>query len=440
MTTYLEGILNFLKKIETKQIIFIANIILYCIGTYLFIEHFSEIVARAVNVPYHDEWNFFDTNGLDTSLNWSWLFSFHNEHIITTTKLFTFLLYKLNQWDVRIHQIINFGIYIFTASTICYLIESRQKVPSGILFIILSSIIPWENHSWGFQVQFHFFVLFTFLGFYSLDSKYFYFSPIAMILSILSISAGVLFGFGYILYAGYLAYLYRERRVQYGFIIGLIALILISYLYSQPSLVGVPKTLPNELLFWNFYSNLVSLAFGFAWIKNNFYGYLYMVLITGIVLAYFHHCFWYERDEFNHSILTFFLLFSTTLTLAGITFSRAKMPSFFKTGRYAEVSILLLITSWIFIYKFIERKSLQKYLYIPALLIFFYPYRDDYRIDLVYIPQHYERKLLVDCMKKYYQTNILKCEDNFKDFVTRERLDRIKTLNLSIYREFGLSK
>src|SRR6266508_5118957 len=76
----------------------------------LFLIHFSTIWKYAVNIPAWDDWTLFNGDHPAT-LSWQWLFELANEHRTSTTKLFVWLQYRLNYWDLRTHQIIDFLIY-----------------------------------------------------------------------------------------------------------------------------------------------------------------------------------------------------------------------------------------------------------------------------------------------------------------------------------------
>src|SRR4026207_102820 len=75
------------------------------------IAHLIVIWKYAVDVPYWDEWEQLTSQALPQGLTWQWLFSQHNEHRIVPTNLLTWLLYRLDGWDIAVNQIVNWGIY-----------------------------------------------------------------------------------------------------------------------------------------------------------------------------------------------------------------------------------------------------------------------------------------------------------------------------------------
>ncbi|HEY6122506.1 MAG TPA: hypothetical protein VIV66_21300, partial [Pyrinomonadaceae bacterium] len=75
--------------------------LLICVGVFLF--HFSVIARYAVNLPNMDDWALVAGDDHPSSVDLEWLYDQHNEHRTTTTKLFVWLQYHLNGWNVRTH-------------------------------------------------------------------------------------------------------------------------------------------------------------------------------------------------------------------------------------------------------------------------------------------------------------------------------------------------
>src|ERR1051325_1859067 len=80
-----------------------------CVGLYLF--HFSLIWKHAVDVPDEDEWASFESNQLPIGLTLGGRVAQHNEHRLATTRLFIWSQYRLNGWNLAIHQKANFILY-----------------------------------------------------------------------------------------------------------------------------------------------------------------------------------------------------------------------------------------------------------------------------------------------------------------------------------------
>lgn len=143
----------------------ILNAIPYvlCLGFFLY--HWNVICTWAIDVPFWDEWDEFPQHPL-----LQWVFIPHNEHRIVTTKLFALLLWQINGWDIAVHQILNFGIFGITLLTLGLVLRRSVRVfPAPIIALALMYCLSPranENHLWGYQTQWHFMLLFSFLGAY----------------------------------------------------------------------------------------------------------------------------------------------------------------------------------------------------------------------------------------------------------------------------------
>ncbi|MEY4630493.1 MAG: hypothetical protein RIQ81_613 [Pseudomonadota bacterium] len=137
--------------------------------------HLTAIVAASTNLPLMDEWEMLAPGGLDRTLNWRWVFAAHNEHRIVFTKLITWVLYKANGWHHVANLVFNFFLYILTIAAFLFLLRTIKQSSAGLQkkgigfdeigwATLALSGLAWENHSWGFQNQFHLFLLFFFLG------------------------------------------------------------------------------------------------------------------------------------------------------------------------------------------------------------------------------------------------------------------------------------
>jgi len=132
---------------------------------YLFV--FAQVALLAVNVPCDDEWDEVPRHPL-----LQWLVAPHNEHRILTTKLLIYALWRLDGWNFAVHQTINF--LIFGGLTLSVVTVSRKlqpDLPAWVLFAFcLFTLAPVdiENHTWGFQTQWHLVILFLIWSVYLL--------------------------------------------------------------------------------------------------------------------------------------------------------------------------------------------------------------------------------------------------------------------------------
>jgi hypothetical protein len=118
----------------------------------------------AVDVPFEDEWASFEPNQLPSGLSFSSLIVQHNEHRLVTTRLLVWLQYRLNGWNLAVHQIINFLLYGVTLLTLLWVLMSDGPPHVGVAVLwfapYLLSPINRANHFWGYQSQLHFWFFF----------------------------------------------------------------------------------------------------------------------------------------------------------------------------------------------------------------------------------------------------------------------------------------
>jgi hypothetical protein len=130
-------------------------------------------------VPFWDEW---DAEGgqlfkpfLLGQLHLSSLFDGHNEHRIVLTRLLELGLFRADgMWDPRLEMVVNATIAAGTATLIAYLLILEMggewwRPVIGTVAVLW--ILPYarENTLWGFQSQFYFLVLFSFVALWGLS-------------------------------------------------------------------------------------------------------------------------------------------------------------------------------------------------------------------------------------------------------------------------------
>lgn len=134
-----------------------------CVGLFLF--HFGQIWQYAVNIPAWDDWTLI-YGGHPGSLTFQWLFAQANEHRTSTTKLFVWLQYHLNGWNLRTHQLIAFLIYgAFLVLLVRFARRFTPQLPSWVTIsfvIFLFAPIVWLNHFEGYGIANHFWMAFFF--------------------------------------------------------------------------------------------------------------------------------------------------------------------------------------------------------------------------------------------------------------------------------------
>ncbi len=151
-----------------KKILFFAGPLLIIIGAKLCL-----ILKYGSDIPYWDQW---DSEAMlllkpwkEGTLELLSLFGPHNEHRIFFTKVWALFLTAINhQWDARLETTANIFIHLLT---ILFLLGFGLKYLHKLylilfsIFVILLYSLPhnWENTLHGFQSQFYFLSIFSFI-------------------------------------------------------------------------------------------------------------------------------------------------------------------------------------------------------------------------------------------------------------------------------------
>lgn len=158
--------------------------------------------------PFWDQW---DAEAdrlyrpwLEGSLEWAELFAPHNEHRIFTTRLLGLFLLELNGkvWDPILQMQVNAVLHVFALCVLLFLamrVVPEKKKFALFVFVAVVFSIPfgWENTLAGFQSQFYFLLLFSFIFLWSMASYEVYSARwwgglLAGILCTLSLASGAL--------------------------------------------------------------------------------------------------------------------------------------------------------------------------------------------------------------------------------------------------------
>jgi hypothetical protein len=154
---------------------------IFCFFSILVITKIIIIKAYGNATPFWDQW---DAEAMKlflpwqrNTLNWTDLFSAHNEHRIFTLRVFVLALFELNNkvWDPLLEMQANAVIHALSLSVLliyfCKTLKQNNKIVL-IMFSILLFSIPfgWENTLAGFQSQFYFLLLFSFIFLWGMAS------------------------------------------------------------------------------------------------------------------------------------------------------------------------------------------------------------------------------------------------------------------------------
>lgn len=306
------------------------------------------IFITSVNVPQGDEWEMLRANGFPDGFDLKYIFAFHNEHRIVFTKLINYLFFIITGWNLKYQIIFNYGVFCALVGFL-YLYQ-KKHIPSArkgiwILPFFLASPLLVDNHNWGFQSCFHFFLLFGLLGMMYATQKELkrgicWLAAIFALFSLYSLAAGMFFCIVIFLVLAYRILTERENILNLkvpalGLILGGIGYWFVGY--QSPG--GHPAwVLPTEWGFWKFFGNLISLGFGYKTpsLVIAFLSLGVVILVMSLRLR--------KAFSFNTPYVSFALFSSLAVlgALSSIALSRAGYGiGQAKTSRYSEIGILL---------------------------------------------------------------------------------------------------
>lgn len=338
---------------NNKSVFYISSLIL----TVFILWNFYNVYQNAVDLPFWDEWEALLPGRLDRQLNYNWIFSFHNEHKILWTRLFTWVLYNIDGWNLRHQIILNFFLYLGSMFLLYKIIPDKNSF-LPLFFIPCFSDVLIENQMTGFQSVFYFMLLFSFLAVYFgfvkannvKNTLLFSIFTVCSMFSMTFISGIALFS----------AFIIKQRRINKNLIIaGCVIITGLYVFFSNYSSIDLQMkvTMPDKLLFWYYCFRVI--------IKGIFNAYLPVIwtmiagilMIGGFVMSYIR-----EKDKNDYYVYLALFLLSIFLA-AGISAGRASGDPFHSVaGRHLNV-INYLIPS--------ISALLMRFNYIKAALIYF---------------------------------------------------------------------
>jgi hypothetical protein len=329
----------------------LALILLY--GHQLFL-----IATYAVDIPYYEEWEFFDGTALGSGLSWHWLTSqLCHQRMMVFTKLAAWVNYKLFSLDFVKLKIMNYaafgGILLGVASF-------NRKIRGGGLpyipcfMIFLLSPIVYEVHVASFQSGETAVVLFSVLMLNclfgvdsSLKSTLIFCACALGALS--SLSAGLVYTIVFLV-CGTLYFMIEDtgqkkspagRRnilLVWSVLVTCIVFWFLDFKKPGPSW-GLPEwLLPIELKFWSSYLTLLGYSFGFE-LESLLPGMICLVVVLAplVILLLDREK---RRDAASWQVAT--AIMGARAVIGLLVVGRGNMPYGIKVSRYVIFGNLLI--------------------------------------------------------------------------------------------------
>lgn len=405
--------------------------------------NFLAVVAHAINVPYWDDWAALNPGALDRAPQWEWILGFHNVHRTVWTNLSIWLLYRLDDWNLKTHLVLNFGV--FACFVVGYLrtLERWFSARLGLVGLVLATAIPDEVHLHASNGQWTFALAFTFLGvvFAIREDRWGWLSPVWAVAAIFSMGTGLVATVGVVVLHAVLALLRPEQRrrhwISVGILVAAMGIWAIHYPGTASRVLG-----PSSGQFWTHL--FTQLAGGFGHVTDPapvLGGVLAMVLVVLAVLRAVtlrgsppaDQRRWWGLLAWVGGLL---------LALASVSHARAWAgDSGALSGRYLIVSLFLVPPFWLLLRAGVlvrlRPEALRLATSVLALVLLLLPLRDAFDFGRVYGLQEDRRLRGVRCFRRMLRAGMAPaCPDIQEDLrMAPFHFQRSVTLGLSYLKE-----
>lgn len=329
------------------------DFIIRCVWLLFLILYFYQLYIiwnYSVDLPFWEEWEFFEPAALQRGLSLEWLFSHFgtNQQVMVFTKLmawFDLKLFSLDFVKLKLMNYLVFGLFLAGVARFARLVsgEGFKLIPLFMLFLV--SPLAYEAHAASFQSGEIFVLLFSMgmLCFSLTDhpgKRNAIFFPLLSLGAIFSMHTGV--AVASLLLAARTVFisvkvLHKELDKREA-----AANILISWLitgsgivfwlsgYRKPTSGAPPWLLPTEGKFWDQFFNLLAAGFGFD-TQTPFPGIVILVvLLVPVVLLLINGASRWQKSTWQIAPAIVALLALTGM----ITLGRGNMDGSIKLSRY----------------------------------------------------------------------------------------------------------
>lgn len=436
-------------KVSLDKFVKLASLIFLLIaGLHLF-----NLLRFASDVPFGDEWEYLTSKENLSTFSIEWLVKQHNEHRIIPTKIQTWLLYQINNWDIRFQIIQNFFIYLVLVAIIVFSLKSCKPRDAALVIfgsIFLLSTGSAENHAWGFQSQFHFVMLFSVLACVFLFKLRLTLSRV-LIASVMSLAAVYSFSSGIamvasisLLFIAYVAFRYfisvrSGRELAWLFVyLSLVGLGFYFYFtYNFHKVVGHPNyAFPHEPIFWQYFLHLFARGFGVQ--GDSLWpgiGFLIICTVPMLFLGWrqlrqprrVDRIFWFLLSLYGIVLAS---LVTITIGRAGFGYLQAR------SSRYVEfTAVLIPITICAYVCLLDMKKRAGQTLLISLFLLLIYSHRKSWDFHSTYHQITQQRVKGLACLKEASERrSSFFCEDLYPADLT-SRLEVARQLEVSFYQK-----
>lgn len=404
------------KKHHNKQLFYII-ISLTLFGVVAIINGYN-VSRYAVDIPVWDEWETFNNPSSLLDFDILWILQQHNEHRIVFTKLISWIAFKLDNLNIRNIIILNYYLFLLIPISLMliYYRHYGYRGLAGFIFIctFLLSNLPYENHLWAFQSQFHISILCV------VWLSYWLALPITthkQVMWIILLSTIAIFSFSNALpiIAGFFVikncfvllkifFDHENNTIKTFFksklmIVNLIALciFLLYFVNYQFNKEHPFYTTPLTLQYWKYFSHLILHGIGLRGLSVEITFFVAALLFIGLIGLLITP----KNIDSRNFLLSVFIISIPIISALIISYGRANLGiQQALSSRYTEYSLLLIPGIFILIINSGDKIRLPLGIYIVIITFcnishFNYPQK--------YNPVFQERIKGVGCIRSFYE-------------------------------------
>jgi hypothetical protein len=444
------GLIAFYRReVSLSHMQIFCGIAVWIIVLSVYLYQFLGIYIYSVDVPYSDDWIYFEPGNLKLDFPYDWIFKQELEHRIVLTKLLGWINLRLLDLDYCAQKLFNYLLFGSLLLSLVYLKNKLLGKGAFICFplflVFLLSPIAWENHRWALQSDYHFSLMFACLALCYVSPRELSMKSIGLFclfscLAMYSLAPGAVLATVYwlcsVVYL--IARIAREKdspSLRWLLVIQILAMGLIvcswTYGYKNPADVWPHAYLfPWEPGYWGNYLNMISFSFGFQ-DDQVLPGVvcLGMVLVPlGVLLV---------NNETRWQSITWSLVSANVGILAVfavVAMARADVNYYgAKTSRYAEVGFLMIPFMAIAWWHILQTRKSRGVVLTLLWLFFFFGYFDNWSSQAYRETKQYDLQTL-ECAENYYNgTGDGLCRG--ETFPNAQVLDRARELGVNFTKQ-----
>ena len=324
---------------------------------------FCYIYKYGITIPYWDQWEHVTLleKFHNHTLNFSDLWSQHNEHRIFFPKILMLILSALSGWNIFVELCTNI---ILAGLNLCFLFlilnDTSDSKNNAVLKIVVSlllfSMIQYENWSWGWQIQIFMFVLGGVIAIWSVNK--WQGKLIGLIVSILAtVMSTYSFGSGLVIWPTVFFILIIQKKWKFKHIIIWIISCLVTvvpyYHKHTGSSFDIPMTyfLSHPIIFMKYVLSYLGAPLAQSISSANWTA---VILIVVAILAML-DIRKLKKERFNQFVPWFALIIFVILSACVTGMGRMHLGlGQAMASRYTTISTLFVISVFVLLYNSIQ--------------------------------------------------------------------------------------